>query len=232
MPGFRLSLRRGSKDEYPPNLWTKCPSCEEMLYNKQLDKNIPFVKLWLDSELGTMPKMSPAITQAIIDTAHKRNTRVVAHVFYLEDARRLVNQGLDALVHSVRDKPLDQPLIDAMKRKGVWQAAATLSREASMFAYESTPDFASDPFFTRGRTHSANHLILVVGFDETERIVSAGTIFQMLFVPQNHTCQGQHECRANNRHQRTCFCRLPKPCEIHEVCKRKAANSDRPGRAE
>ena len=39
MPGFRLSLRRGSKDEYPPNLWTKCPNCEEMLYNKQLDKN-------------------------------------------------------------------------------------------------------------------------------------------------------------------------------------------------
>ena len=24
--------------EYPPDLWTRCPSCEEMLYNKQLDK--------------------------------------------------------------------------------------------------------------------------------------------------------------------------------------------------
>ena len=26
--------------EYPPDLWTRCPSCEEMLYNKQLDKNL------------------------------------------------------------------------------------------------------------------------------------------------------------------------------------------------
>ena len=26
--------------EFPPDLWTKCPSCEEMLYNKQLEKNL------------------------------------------------------------------------------------------------------------------------------------------------------------------------------------------------
>jgi acetyl-CoA carboxylase carboxyl transferase beta subunit len=26
--------------EYPPDLWTRCPSCEEMIYNKQLDKNL------------------------------------------------------------------------------------------------------------------------------------------------------------------------------------------------
>ena len=127
--------------------------------NKQLDKNVSLIKLWLDSELGTMPKMSPQITKAIIDTAHKRNTRVVAHVFYLEDAKRLVDQGIDALVHSVRDKPVDQALIDAMKKRGVWQAAATLSREASMFAYASTPDFASDPFFTRGVSSTTVDLI-------------------------------------------------------------------------
>ncbi len=26
--------------EFPPDLWTKCPSCEEMLYNKQLERNL------------------------------------------------------------------------------------------------------------------------------------------------------------------------------------------------
>ena len=25
---------------YPPDLWTRCPSCQEMLYNKQLEKNL------------------------------------------------------------------------------------------------------------------------------------------------------------------------------------------------
>jgi hypothetical protein len=26
--------------EYPPDLWTRCPACDEMLYNKQLEKNL------------------------------------------------------------------------------------------------------------------------------------------------------------------------------------------------
>jgi imidazolonepropionase-like amidohydrolase len=35
-----------------------------------------------------------------------------------------------------------------MKRRGTWQIAATLSREASMFSYAQTPAFLRDPFFT------------------------------------------------------------------------------------
>ena len=27
------------RSEFPPDLWTKCPACDEMLYNKQLEKN-------------------------------------------------------------------------------------------------------------------------------------------------------------------------------------------------
>jgi acetyl-CoA carboxylase carboxyl transferase subunit beta len=38
MPSFKLPFGR-PKQDYPPNLWTKCPDCDEMLYNKQLDKN-------------------------------------------------------------------------------------------------------------------------------------------------------------------------------------------------
>ena len=127
--------------------------------NAQLDKGADVIKLWLDSELGTMPKMPPAITQAIIDTAHKRGARVLAHVFYLEDAKRLVDQGIDGFVHMVRDQPIDQPLIDGMKKRGTWQVASTLSREAAMFAYGSTPAFADDPFFTRGVSAKTVELI-------------------------------------------------------------------------
>jgi acetyl-CoA carboxylase carboxyl transferase subunit beta len=35
---IKLPSFRGRRDAYPPDLWTKCPSCEEMLFNKQLDK--------------------------------------------------------------------------------------------------------------------------------------------------------------------------------------------------
>jgi imidazolonepropionase-like amidohydrolase len=127
--------------------------------NAQLDKGADFIKLWLDSELGTMPKMPPAITQAVIDAAHKRGARALAHIFYLEDAKRLVDQGIDGFVHMVRDQPIDQTLIDSMKKHGTWQVASTLSREAAMFAYGSTPAFADDPFFTRGVSAKTLELI-------------------------------------------------------------------------
>lgn len=29
----------GRRESYPTDLWTRCPDCQEMLYNKQLDKN-------------------------------------------------------------------------------------------------------------------------------------------------------------------------------------------------
>jgi acetyl-CoA carboxylase carboxyl transferase beta subunit/acetyl-CoA carboxylase carboxyl transferase alpha subunit len=35
---IKLPSFRSRRDVYPPDLWTKCPSCEEMLFNKQLDK--------------------------------------------------------------------------------------------------------------------------------------------------------------------------------------------------
>ncbi len=94
-----------------------------------------FIKLWMDDHLGTKPKMPYEIAQAIIVSAHRHHLRVVAHIFYLQDAKQLVDYGVDGLAHSVRDKPVDQAFIQDMKRYGTWQMAATLSREASMFVY-------------------------------------------------------------------------------------------------
>ncbi|HEY8238870.1 MAG TPA: acetyl-CoA carboxylase, carboxyltransferase subunit beta [Candidatus Limnocylindrales bacterium] len=36
---IKLPSFRPRRDVYPPDLWTKCPSCGEMLFNKQLEKN-------------------------------------------------------------------------------------------------------------------------------------------------------------------------------------------------
>jgi imidazolonepropionase-like amidohydrolase len=116
----------------------------------QAEHHVDIIKLWMDDHLGTFPKMPYPIARAIIESAHKRHLRVAAHIFYLQDAKELVNDGVDGLAHSVRDKPVDSELIRAMKAHGTWQLAETLSREASLFIYGRTPFFASDPFFTRG----------------------------------------------------------------------------------
>jgi imidazolonepropionase-like amidohydrolase len=113
-------------------------------------KGVDIVKLWMDDHLGAQKKMPYEIAKAIIDAAHNRRLPVAAHIFYLEDAKRLVDYGVNGLAHSVRDKSLDEALTTAMKKHGTWQMAPTLTREASMFVYGSTPPFTSDPFFTRG----------------------------------------------------------------------------------
>jgi imidazolonepropionase-like amidohydrolase len=111
-------------------------------------KKVDVVKIWVDDHLGREPKIPPAITKAIIDNAHQHNLKVAAHIFYLEDAKRLVNDGLNALAHSVRDQPVDDALIAAMKRKGAWQIP-TLAREMSIFAIADAPSWLQDPFFSR-----------------------------------------------------------------------------------
>lgn len=116
----------------------------------QAAKGVDIIKLWVDDHLHTQKKMPYDIAKAIIDSAHKHQLPAAAHIFYLEDARQLANFGVNGLAHSVRDKPVDQDLIAAMKKHGTWQIAWTLTREASMFVYASTPSFANDTFFTRG----------------------------------------------------------------------------------
>jgi acetyl-CoA carboxylase carboxyl transferase beta subunit/acetyl-CoA carboxylase carboxyl transferase alpha subunit len=37
---LKLPSFRARRNAYPPDLWTKCPTCEEMLFNKQLDKQL------------------------------------------------------------------------------------------------------------------------------------------------------------------------------------------------
>jgi len=71
----------------------------------------------------------------------------VAHIFYLQDAKQLAAAGIDGFAHSVRDRPVDDELIRLMKQHGTWQMAATLAREASMFAFAKPSPVLDDRFF-------------------------------------------------------------------------------------
>ncbi|HEV2136610.1 MAG TPA: amidohydrolase family protein [Terracidiphilus sp.] len=117
----------------------------------QAAKHVDLIKLWMDDDLGAFrQKMPYDMAKAIIDEAHKDHLRAVAHVFYLEDAQHLANMGIDGFAHSIRDQPVNQTLLQSMKAHGVWQMAATLSREESIFVYGEGAPFLKVPFFTRG----------------------------------------------------------------------------------
>ncbi len=105
-----------------------------------------FVKIWVDNFGQDIPKMQPAIYEAVIREAHKNGLRVAAHVYYLEDARRLVQSGVDVLAHSVRDQEIDDTLINAMKQKGVFYIP-TLTLDEYNIAYAGKPEWLDDIFF-------------------------------------------------------------------------------------
>jgi imidazolonepropionase-like amidohydrolase len=105
------------------------------------------VKIWVEDHAGKLPKIPIEISTAIIQAAHRHSLKVVAHVFYLQDAKQLAAAGIDGFAHSVRDRPVDDELIRLMKQHGTWQMAATLSREASLFAYTKPSPVLDDPFF-------------------------------------------------------------------------------------
>ena len=136
----------------------------------QAKKKVDFLKFWIDDHLGTTkPKMPYDIARAIIEEGHRQKLRVLAHVFYQEDARQLLNFGVDGFVHLVRDQPFDPALLARMKKQGTWQVAGTLSREDSVFMYGTAPAFLSDPFFLKAISAKTAETLKTPAYQETVR---------------------------------------------------------------
>ncbi len=112
------------------------------------------IKLWLDDVFGTLPKMQPEVFQAALAEAHAAITEahvhglnVAAHVFYLADAKSLVDAGLDVVAHSIRDLPVDDAFVSRLKTKQI-AYIPTLALDESQFVYADHPAWMDTPFFT------------------------------------------------------------------------------------
>jgi len=108
---------------------------------------VDFMKIRVDDNLGTSPKMSEEVYRAVIKRSHDLGYKIATHMYYLEDARKLLEAGTDMLAHSVRDLPVDPAFVQLIKEKKVGYCP-TLTRELSTFVYADTAEFFSDPFFT------------------------------------------------------------------------------------
>ena len=109
---------------------------------------VDWLKFRVDDNLGTAKKMPKEAWKTIIDRGRAKRLPVAAHMFYLDDAKDLLREGVDLLAHSVRDKPIDDEFVRLAKERDVC-LVPTLTREVSTFTYESTPAWFSDEFFLR-----------------------------------------------------------------------------------
>ena len=131
-----------------PVLSPKSPADAVKLVDEDAAMKVDIVKIRVDDNLGTTPKMKPEIYKAVIDEAHKKGLRVAVHLFYLADAKAVLDAGADFIAHSVRDVPVDDAFVAMLKRRNVCYSP-TLMREVSTFVYESTPSWFTDPFFLK-----------------------------------------------------------------------------------
>ena len=116
--------------------------------NAVADMGVDIIKIRVDDNLGANSKMEPDVYAAVIETAHDRGLRVAAHLYYLADAKALLQAGVDLVAHSVRDVAVDAELINLLTDNDVCYCP-TLMREVSTFVYESRPEWFDDPFFLK-----------------------------------------------------------------------------------
>lgn len=149
------------------------PAEATAMVQRETAKGDDFVKLWMDDEFGTVAKRMPyEVSKAVIDAAHAADKKAAAHIFYYDNAAELTREGVDVFMHQVRDRVADPALTAAMKRRGTWQLASTLSREAS-FTYTLLP-FVDEPFFSRGVAPST---IATLKSQERQRKLAASPLF-------------------------------------------------------
>ena len=119
--------------------------------------------------------MDTGIYVAIIDQAHKDRLPVAAHIYSLDDAKQLVNDGLDILAHSVRDKPVDEAFIASVLQHHTWYIP-TLALDESFYIYAKDPQIMHSNFFRQAagpkllaKLESAYYLANVLADSDTQQ---------------------------------------------------------------
>lgn len=105
-------------------------------------RKVDMIKIWVDDRNGRAPKLSAPLYRAIIDEAHQHGLKVIAHVFYHVDAVDLVDAGIDGFAHLVRDQVMEDALVAAIVKRGVYvMGNLSFPRKST---YASLPTWLSD----------------------------------------------------------------------------------------
>ena len=96
--------------------WVTTPAEARKAVEENAARKVDIIKIWVDDRMGTVKKLSPDLYAAVLDEAHKRGIRVIAHIYTLDDAKATLRAGLDAFAHGVRDKDLDDEFMALVKQ--------------------------------------------------------------------------------------------------------------------
>src|SRR5262249_42093379 len=110
---YRFTTLRGNGDEY------KTPEAARAKVDEIATRGADFIKVWIDAQGGRTPKLKRDYVSAVFDQARRHGKLTMAHIVELEDARMVVDEGLNMIVHNVRDQDIPADFIATLKAKNV-----------------------------------------------------------------------------------------------------------------
>jgi imidazolonepropionase-like amidohydrolase len=138
---YRFTTLPGNGSDY------KTPEAARQHVDEIATHGADFIKVWLDAQGGRIPKLSREFVAAVLDQARKHGKLTMAHIVELADARMAVDEGVNMLVHNVRDQDIPADFLATLRARNV-SVISTLAREEGMFRTGGgNPD---DPFFAKG----------------------------------------------------------------------------------
>jgi len=96
--------------------WVTSEAEARQAVREQAARKVNLIKIWVDDREGQFEKLPPAMYAAIIDEAHKHKLKVTAHIFSMDDAKALLNAGIDAFAHGIRDRDIDEETVALFKK--------------------------------------------------------------------------------------------------------------------
>ena len=113
--GRGITRHEPGRSEVP--YWINTPEEARAAVQELAGANVDFVKIWVDDRGGQFEKLTPELYGAVIDEAHQHGLRVTAHIFSLEDAKGLLEAGVDSFAHSVRDMDVDDEFVAMVQER-------------------------------------------------------------------------------------------------------------------
>jgi len=113
--GRGITMPEPGRSEVPH--WVTSEEEARQAVRDEAARGVDIIKIWVDDRNDQYEKLTPEIYGAVIDEAHQNGLRVTAHIFDLTDAKGLLEAGIDAFAHGIRDQDVDDEVVAMIKER-------------------------------------------------------------------------------------------------------------------
>jgi imidazolonepropionase-like amidohydrolase len=118
-PGLAPQLNDALMEVDPPGVIVRTPQQAREQVRRLSAYRPDLLKIWYPESLDLDLQQELPWIRAAVDEAHAVGLPVAAHAPHRELARAMLDAGVDVLVHSVIDEPLDADFVDGLKAGNV-----------------------------------------------------------------------------------------------------------------